>query len=122
MLDSCPYLRYNPFVRVSTKYGSSTVVGFNGTLAEDKMRRFKGVCAHLYFNKGPIYTHDGASARFSTHSHQCCGSGMFIPDPDFYPSRIPIQKQQQKRGVKKFVFLVATKNITKLKIVLFFKC
>jgi hypothetical protein len=29
-----------------------------------------------------------------------------IPDPDFYPSRIPdlgyrIQKQQQKRGVKK---------------------
>ncbi len=37
---------------------------------------------------------------------QCCGSGMFIPDPDFYPSRIPdpwsrIQKQQQKRGVKK---------------------
>jgi hypothetical protein len=33
-----------------------------------------------------------------------CGSGMFIPDPDFYPSRIPdprsqIQKQQEKRGV-----------------------
>ncbi len=23
------------------------------------------------------------------HSAQCCGSGMFIPDPDFYPSRIP---------------------------------
>jgi hypothetical protein len=21
---------------------------------------------------------------------QCCRSGMFIPDPDFYPSRIPI--------------------------------
>ena len=37
---------------------------------------------------------------------KCCGSGMFIPDPDFYPSQIPdlgsrIQKQQQKRGVKK---------------------
>jgi hypothetical protein len=30
---------------------------------------------------------------------QCCGSGMFIPDPDFYPSRI--QKQQQKREEKK---------------------
>ncbi len=30
---------------------------------------------------------------------QCGGSGIFIPDPDFYPSRI--QKQQQKRGVKK---------------------
>ena len=38
--------------------------------------------------------------------NQCCGSGMLIPDPDFYPSRIPdlgsrIQKQQQKREVKK---------------------
>jgi hypothetical protein len=37
---------------------------------------------------------------------QCCGSGMFIPDPDFYPSLIPdlgsrIPKQQQKRDVKK---------------------
>ncbi len=48
---------------------------------------------------------------------QCCGSGMFIPDPDFYPSRIP--KQHQKRGVKFFFvipFIVAT-NFTKLKII-----
>jgi hypothetical protein len=34
---------------------------------------------------------------------------MFIPDPDFYPSRIPdlgsrIQKQQQKRRAKKHKF------------------
>ncbi len=48
-----------------------------------------------------------------------------IPDPDFYPFRIPdlgspIQKQQQKRGVKKVVkpFFIAT-NFTKLKIILF---
>jgi hypothetical protein len=48
---------------------------------------------------------------------QYCGSGMFIPDPDFYPSRIPdfgsrIQKQQQKRGVKKiccYTFLCSHK-------------
>jgi hypothetical protein len=38
----------------------------------------------------------------------CCGSGMFSPDPDFYPSRIPdlrsrIQQQQQKRRGKNFV-------------------
>ncbi len=54
--------------------------------------------------------------------YQCCGSGIFIPDPDFYPSRI--QKRQQKRGVKKFVvipFFVAT-NFTKLKIILVLKC
>jgi hypothetical protein len=53
---------------------------------------------------------------------QCCESGMFIPDPDFYPSRIPDPKTATKeRGVKKFVvhFSVVT-NITKLKIILFF--
>jgi hypothetical protein len=47
--------------------------------------------------------------------------GLFIPDPDFYPSRI--QNQQQERGEKKFVvipFYVAT-NFTKLKIILVFK-
>jgi hypothetical protein len=34
--------------------------------------------------------------------NQCCGSGMFIPDPDFYPSRIPDPKTVTKeREVKK---------------------
>jgi hypothetical protein len=48
-----------------------------------------------------------------------------IPDPDFYPFRIPdlgsrIQKQQQKRGVRKiFLCLFVGTNITKLKIILF---
>ncbi len=46
---------------------------------------------------------------------------MFIPDPDFCPSRIPDPKTATKdRGGKKFVllpFFVATK-ITKLKIIL----
>jgi hypothetical protein len=44
---------------------------------------------------------------------QCCGSGMFIPDLDFYRT-LPgsrILKQQQKIGVKK--------NCTKLKIIYF---
>jgi hypothetical protein len=30
---------------------------------------FMGECAHFSFNKCPIYTHDGASAKFSTNSH-----------------------------------------------------
>ncbi len=34
------------------------------------MRGFKGECAHFRFNKCPIYTHDGASAKFSTNSHE----------------------------------------------------
>ncbi len=33
----------------------------------------------------------------SPGSRQCCGSGMFIPDPDFYPSRIPDPKTATKR-------------------------
>jgi hypothetical protein len=37
-----------------------------------------------------------------TTNVQCCGSGMFIPDPDFYPSRIPYPKTATKeRGEKK---------------------
>jgi hypothetical protein len=35
----------------------------NGALAEDKICRFKG-------EKCPIYTHDGASAKFSTNSYE----------------------------------------------------
>jgi hypothetical protein len=42
----------------------------NGTLVEDKMCRFKGECSHFSFNKCPIYTHDGARAKFSTNSHE----------------------------------------------------
>ncbi len=41
----------------------------NGALAEDNMREFKCECAHFSFNNCPIYTHDGASYKFSTNSH-----------------------------------------------------
>jgi hypothetical protein len=48
-----------------------------------------------------------------------------IPEPDFYPFRIPDPKIATKeRGEKKFdvnAFFVAS-NFTKLKIILFFKC
>ncbi len=40
------------------------------TLVKDKMRRFKGECAHFSFSKCHIYTHDGASAKFITNSHE----------------------------------------------------
>ncbi len=35
--------------------------------------------------------------------HQCCGSGMFIPDPDIYPSRISDPKTSTKGRVEKNV-------------------
>ncbi len=34
------------------------------------MRRFKGEYDHFCFNKHPNYTHDGASAKFSTNLHE----------------------------------------------------
>ncbi len=39
----------------------------NGTLVEDKMCTFTLESKHFIFNKCPIYTHDGASAKFSTN-------------------------------------------------------
>jgi hypothetical protein len=53
-----------------------------------------------------------------------------IPDPDFYPSRIPdlgspIPKQQQKRVVKKKLVVIAffvSTNFTKFIIILVLKC
>ncbi len=34
------------------------------------MLRFKGECSHFRFNKCSIYIHGGASAQFSTNSHE----------------------------------------------------
>jgi hypothetical protein len=45
-------------------------VSVYGTLIEDEMRRFKGECAHFCFSKCHMYIHDGASADFSTNSHE----------------------------------------------------
>jgi hypothetical protein len=42
----------------------------SGTLPKNKMRTFKGECAQFSFNKCPIYTHDSASAKFRTNSHE----------------------------------------------------
>jgi hypothetical protein len=46
--------------------------------------------------------------------YQCCGSGMFmfIPDPDFCPSRIPYlgSKTSNKRGLKKKLFYLFCSN------------
>ncbi len=66
------YVQYTVirFLWVRAKFGTCTVVSDNGTLGEDKMRRFKGECAHFSFNKCPIYTHVGASAKYGTNSHE----------------------------------------------------
>ncbi len=45
-------------------------MGVNGLLVEDKMRIFKSESAQFSFIKCPIYTHDGASAKFITNSQE----------------------------------------------------
>jgi hypothetical protein len=48
----------------------------------------------------------GSEMDKSQDAGQCCGSGIFIPDPDFYPTRIPDPKTATKdRGEKKFVVI-----------------
>jgi hypothetical protein len=49
---------------------------------------------------------------------------MFIPDPDFYPSRIPDHKTATKERGEKFVFVIPfylATNFTKLNIILVLK-
>jgi hypothetical protein len=56
------------FLGVSAKFGPCTVVSVNGILVEAKMCTFTLESTHFIFNKCPIYTHDGASAKYSTNS------------------------------------------------------
>ncbi len=58
------------FVWVSAKHGTCTVESVIGTLVAAKMCTFTLESTHFIFNKCPIYTHDGASAKFSTNSHE----------------------------------------------------
>ncbi len=46
------------------------VVSVNGTLVVSQMCTFTIESTHFIFNKGPIYTHDGASAKFNTNSNE----------------------------------------------------
>jgi hypothetical protein len=61
------------FVRVSTKLGNCTVVSVNVTPVEEKMCTFIPLNQRiLSLTSAPytvLYTHDGASAKFSTNSH-----------------------------------------------------
>ncbi len=54
------------FLWVGAGFGACTVVGVGGTLVEEKMRGFKGECAHFGFNECPICTRDCAGAEFGT--------------------------------------------------------
>jgi hypothetical protein len=102
----------------------------------------QGICQGFYreyISRGPpseilsLKPHrgivDAEAGVFVTVASSVADPGCLyqIPDPDFYPSRIPdpgsrIQKQQQKRGGKIVVIPFVATNIIKLKIILFLKC
>ncbi len=59
------------------------------------MPRFKDECAHFSVNKCPIYTHDDASAKLSTNSHETDNSA---PTPQLVPvgptiNMLPLRNQ-----------------------------
>jgi hypothetical protein len=71
--------------------------------------------------------------KFETHGGSVADPGCLsqIPDPDFYPSRIPDpgpRISDPKTATKErdenffFTYLFLAINFTKLKIILFFKC
>jgi hypothetical protein len=58
------------FVWDSAKFGMVHVVRVNETLVDAKMCTFTLEFTHFIFSKYIIYTHDGASAKFSNISHE----------------------------------------------------
>ncbi len=58
------------FVWISAIFGTCTLVSVNKTLVEAKMCTFTLDSTHFIFNKWPIYTYDGASAKLSTNSQE----------------------------------------------------
>ncbi len=70
LLITCEKYTVIRSVWVSAKIGTCTVVTVNVTLAEAKMCTFTLESTHFIFNMCPIYTHDGASAKFRTNSQE----------------------------------------------------
>ncbi len=86
------------FVCVSTKFGTCTFVSVNGILVEAKMCTFTLESTHFLFNKCPIYTHDGASAKLSDNSHETDYSEYCtVPLPQKHTN--PPKSEIQRRSV-----------------------
>jgi hypothetical protein len=67
LVSECTVIR---FLWVSARFGTCTVVSVTGTPVEAKLCTFTLESTHFIFNLCPIYTHDGASAKFSTNSQE----------------------------------------------------
>jgi hypothetical protein len=63
---------------VGAKFGTCTAVSYNGILDEAKLCAFTLECTHFVFDKCPIDTHDGASAKFCINSQETDNSAGVI--------------------------------------------
>jgi hypothetical protein len=77
--------------------GSATLI-FNSFLEERNIENHREI---FYFSiiilTDQLFGHLGRLFH-GIMQHTCCGSGMFIPDPDFYPSRVPDPKTTTEEG------------------------
>jgi hypothetical protein len=83
---------------------------------EDAKRAAEEAATQVRFSQLPwVVYYNLPRSGFESLKH-CCGSGMFIPDPDFYPSLIPDPTVTKKEEVLPFFVIT---NFTKFKIILF---
>jgi hypothetical protein len=99
-------------------------VSVNGILVEDKMCIFTLESTHFMFDKCPIYTHDGASAKFSTNSHETdysVGDSLiqYLSHTNYLVKQSNLNTDQQLRGFfKLFIF----KHKEHKELIYFFTC
>jgi hypothetical protein len=69
---------------------------------EDAKRAAEEAATQVRFSQLPwVIYYNLPSSGFESLKH-CCGSGMFIPDPDFYPSRTSDPTATKEGGGGKF--------------------
>jgi hypothetical protein len=114
----------NPLLPVTRDLGSDPLGGYlseTGILLVSVVLLLRHECPPLAFYMGGLmismadYKNKSSVTRpnlgLLNHiiSRQCCGSGMFIPDPDFCPFRIP---DPTKKGEEKKLFVEISSSLT----------
>jgi hypothetical protein len=68
------------------------------TLAEAKICTFTLESTHFIFNKCPIYTHDGASAKFRTNSQETDYRVPFKLEQYTHPAKRDTEKEAYRNN------------------------
>jgi hypothetical protein len=99
-------LKYNIFIQAATD--TTRLIDYPPSLLCNKIKecitissvfkelRLPGVQQNIHEELLPHRSYEGTYAKVDSSLSQCCGSGMFILDPDFYPFRISDPKTATK--------------------------